>query len=202
MNTANTTATATISTLIPTLTLREAVVESVNEILKTTQSFSFYDITKLVRDKVNSGEIAIPGNEAIQPNPSNIKYWVNHEDVKSVIDTLLNDGTLNNMGLKNVCVNGTFRVFEFDSPVTPQSTDNNIVVITPSSSSDDDATNSPLEVRIKSYLSNVGTATLKQVQSAMKVNGVTCKDFADIVKNLGFTLTPGTPDKFSTYIVS
>lgn len=189
------TATQAVSTT-PQLTLKEAVVEAVTE-LKNKGAFSAYDVTSAVRAGANGGEFALPGLEAKQNN-SNIKYWVNHEDVKQVVDGLLNDGTLATLGLTNVNYNGSFRVFEFASSVAQSSP---ATSSTPASTTAN-PTQSPLAQRIQTYLSNVGSATLKQVQSALKVNGVTCKDLAAIVAGLGYSVNPGTTDCYSTYTVS
>jgi hypothetical protein len=198
------TATAAVSTT-PQLTLKEAVVNAVNE-LKVKGSFSAHDVTKSVRDAANAGEIALPGLEASQPNSSNIKYWVNHADVKTTLDGLLNDGTLANLGLTNVDYSGAFRVFEFTSsapsstaPVPSADDHDGAPVATTPAPNVANPTQSPLAQKIEAYLNKVGSATLKQVQSALKVNGVTCKDLAPIVESLGFTVTAGTPDCFSTY---
>lgn len=189
------TATTAVSTT-PQLTLKEAVVQAATE-LKNKGAFSAYDVTTAVREAANSGEFALPGLEAKQNN-SNIKYWVNHEDVKQVVDGLLNDGTLATLGLTNVNYNGSFRVFEFATSVAPSSP---VTSSTPASTTAN-PTQSPVAQRIQTYLSNAGSATLKQVQSALKVNGVTCKDLAAIVAGLGFSVTPGTTDCYSTYTVS
>ena len=191
----NTNANTAVSTT-PQLTLKEAVVNAVNE-LKVKGSFSAHDVTKTVRDAANAGEIALPGLEASQPNSSNIKYWVNHADVKTTLDGLLNDGTLANLGLTNVDYSGAFRVFEF-AVGAPATTSAAPSATTPAPAAAN-PTQSPLAQKIEAYLNKVGSATLKQVQSALKVNGVTCKDLAPIVESLGFTVTAGTPDCFSTY---
>lgn len=198
MNTA-TTAVATV----PQVTLREAVVSAVNE-FKSKGSFSIHDATLAVRAAANGGEIALPGMEA-QPNQSGIKYWVENDAVKRVIQAIEADGTLANMGLTNVDYSGPYRVYQFSTPVAASAP-----VATATPASPDPATvttaanpsQSPLAARVQAYLTNVGTATLKQVQSALKVNGVTCKDLATIVAGLGYVVTPGTTDCFSTYVVS
>lgn len=190
---------ATAVNTTPNLTLTEAVVNAVNE-LKSKGSFSAYDVTTAVRAAANGGEIALPGMEA-KANQSGIAFWVNHEDVKRVIDTLLNNGELANLGLSNVNYNGSFRVFEFATATAPAATATTAAVTTDTDTDPADA-DSPLATRVEAYLSKVGGATLKQVQSALKVNGVTCKDFADIVKNLGYSLTAGTDGCYSTYTVS
>jgi hypothetical protein len=183
----------------PKLTLSEAVVNAVNE-LKVKGSFSAYDVTTAIRAAANAGEIALPGLEA-RGNQSGISYWVNHEDVKREIDALLNNGELANLGLTNVNYNGSFRVFEFATSATATSAPT-ATSATSTSDTDPADSDSPLATRVEAYLSKVGSATLKQVQSALKVNGVTCKDFADIVKNLGYSLTAGTDGCYSTYTVS
>ncbi len=199
-STAAPTTTPAVSTT-PQLTLKEAVVNAVNE-LKVKGSFSAHDVTETIRKAANAGEIALPGLEATQPNNSGIKYWVNHADVKTTIDGLLNDGTLANLGMTNVDYSGAFRVFEFAASVAaPAITPAPDASAAPAVSTSD-PTQSPMDQRIKAYLTKVGSATLKQVQSALKVNGVTCKDLASIVVGLGFTVTPGTNDCFSTYEVA
>ena len=185
----------------PKLTLTEAVVNAVNE-LKSKGSFSAYDVTTAVRAAANAGEIELPGLEA-NTNQSGIKYWVNHEDVKREIDALLNNGELANLGLTNVNYNGSFRVFEFaNSAATTTVATPAAPVASTTAYTDPADADSPVASRVSAYLSKVGTATLKQVQSALKVNGITCKDFAGIVKGLGYTVTPGTSDCYSTYTVS
>jgi hypothetical protein len=189
--------TSAVSTT-PNLTLREAVVNAVNE-LKTDGNFSAHDITMAIRAAANGGEIALPGLENRNAaSQSGIKYWVNHEDVKRVIDALLNDGTLNNLGLTNVDSSGDFRVFEFGTQVAAPSAP----VLTPSTRNASNPSASPVVQKLKLYLSAVRSATLKQVQSALKINGVTCKDLAGIASQAGFTVRAGTPNCYSTYTVS
>jgi hypothetical protein len=202
-------------TTIPQLSLKDAVVNAVNSLKVNKGNFSAHDVTVAVRESVNAGEIALPGLETAQPNRSSIKYWVNHSDVRAIIDDLLNDGTLATLGLTNVNYDGGFRVFEFSTPVP--SADDHDGAPTPDTTAAAPTVPAPavsvaaapvspivslLSARIDAYMSKVGSATLKQIQSALKVNGVTCKDLADIVTNLGYTLMPGTPDCFSTYVAA
>src|SRR5208283_5166582 len=138
---------------VPQLTLKEAVVNAVNE-LKVRDSFSAHDVTTAIREAANAGEIALPGLEASQPNSSNIKYWVNHADVKTTLDDLLNDGTLANLGLTNVDYSGAFRVFEFAVGSAPAST---TAPAAPSAApapatNSANPTQSPLSQKIEAYL--------------------------------------------------
>ena len=195
MKTANTANTAVSTT--PQLTLTEAVTQAVNELKTSKGAFSAYDVTTAVRAAANGGEYALPGLEA-RGNQSGITYWVDHANVKTIVDTLLNDGTLANLGLTNVNYNGSFRVFEFaTTSATPSSSPS-----VPVSNTITNPTRSPVAQRIDNYLSNVGSATLRQIQSTLKVNGLTCKDLASIVAGLGYAVSPGTTDCYSTYTVN
>lgn len=194
MNSSNT------AVAIPQLTLAEAVLDTVNE-LKGRGSFSAHDVTAAIRADANAGDIALPGHEA-QGNKAGIKYWVEHNDVKDILEGLLNDGTLATLGLTHVGYNGTFRTFEFGpvgvaaAPVAP----NTAAAIVPVNNAT--ATVSPVLQRIQTYLgNNPGVVTLKQIQSAIKVNGLSCKDFFDILTGAGYTVNVGVADKFSTYTV-
>lgn len=186
---------------VPQLTLAEAVLDTINE-LKGRGSFSAHDVTAAIRADANAGDIALPGHEATGNN-AGIKYWVEHEDVKVIIEGLLADGTLKTLGLTNVRFNGTFRVFEFGNVgVIPAGVvpNNAAAVITPTNTAT--AAVSPVLQRIQTYLANVtGLVTLKQIQSAVKVNGLSCKDFNDILTGAGYIVNVGTAGKFSTYTV-
>jgi len=186
---------------VPALTLKEAVIEEVTKLVKTAGSFSAHDVTAAVRTAANDGEVALPGLEA-KPNSSNIKYWVNHDDVKAVVDGLLNDGTLANLGLTNVdYTSNPYRVFQFGSASAPAPSAP-VSANTSDDVDDADAAQSPLAQRMLAYVRKVGVATLKEVQSALKVNGITCKDFAGIAQKLGLKVKIGTLDCYSTYTVS
>ena len=183
------------------LTLREAVVQAVNELKGTvTHGFSAHDVTNTIRESVNAGEYALPGFEAVPPAADGtIKYWVNHEQVKTVIDELLADGELRNLGLTNVAdpTNARpYRLFEFGTatpaPVAPT---------TPTANAN--VTQGALATRVQAYLNRREgvVTTLRQVQSALKTNGVTCEDLYNLITALGINVEPGTADAFSTYTV-
>ncbi len=178
------------------LTLTEAVVQAVNE-LKANGKFSAHDVTNTIRESVNAGEYALPGLEA-RPGTAGgtIKYWVEHEAVKTAIDALITNGEMRNLGMTDVDYSGDYRLFIFgNATATP------VAPVTPAATGNADAdTQGPIAGRIKAYLDKVGTATLKQVQSALKTNGVTCEDFYNLITALGINVEPGTPGKFSTYV--
>jgi hypothetical protein len=197
--------------VVAAYTLKDAVLDAVNS-LKSNGTFSAHDVTTTIRNAVNDGEYILPGLEAA--SGSAFKYNVDHDAVKQVIDSVLNDGTLANLGLVNVNYDGDYRTFEFDN--TPVDEDEDVTTTTtaapvgtaaPANATvDDDAAVSdndgPVAKRITAYLQKVGSATLKQVQSALKVNGLTCKDLATLADELGFTVEVGTEGCYSTYTVS
>lgn len=192
--------TNTTLTTTPALTLNEAVLAQVENLIPDG-SFSAHDVTSAVRAAANAGTITLPGLEA-RPNDEGIKYWVNHEDVKRVIAGLVADGTMANLGMTNVDNSGTYRLYVFGTDATPAAA---TPAATPTvagrwdQTTNANPTRSPVESKIETYLNKVGTATLKQIQSALKINGITCKDLATMVAGLGFTVTPGTDGCFSTY---
>ena len=187
------------------LTLREAVVQAVNE-LKGNGSMSAHDVTNTIRESVNAGEYALPGYEArANTAGGTIKYWVDHEAVKTVIDDLLADGELRNLGLTNVNnTNQPYRVFEFATPTDPvdAATPAPAPTVTNAAAIAAQDTQGVLAQRVKAYLDKQdGAVTLKQVQGALKTTGVTCEDFYNLITALGYDVEPGTEDKYSTYTV-
>lgn len=197
--------------------LEEAVLVAVKE-LKGRGKFSAYDVTTFIRKEANDGKFELPGLEA-KSNGQGIKYWVNHNDVRSLVDELLNRGELKNLGLINVDFNGTFRVFEFDNSIQAQAQSlfspgtanppaltfapNSLAasMASPSVKAPPAVSPSTLVGRVDNYLKRhlFENPTLKQVQSAVKVNGITCEQFKDIVKNLGYRLTADGTHKSDCY---
>ena len=171
--------------------LEEAVATAVNE-LKSKGMFSAYDITTFIRNKSNAGEIDLPGLEA-RPNNQNIKFWINHEDVKSLLNELFASGELENLGLTDRTFNGTYLEYRFDNnTVTVSVTPPTVASVTNANNVGNNwGAPSPvkpisIEARIYDYLSNnlrPSLTTLKDIQSALKTNGVTCADIYNYLTN-------------------
>jgi len=185
--------TNTSPTAAAAYTLKEAVLDAVGT-LKSTGSFSAHDVTNTIRTSVNDGEYILPGLEAAAG--SAFKYNVNHDSVKQVVDSLLNDGTLANLGLTNVNYSGAYRVFEF-----AQTTPTADVASGDSSQPDADVNDSPVAKRIATYLAKRDDATVRQVHSALKIAGLTSEALVSLLKELGYTVTVTTEGAFSTYTV-
>ena len=203
--------TATAVETVPQFSLKDAVIRGVNE-LKSKGNLSIHDVTLAVRAAANGGEIALPGLEA-QPNNSGIKYWIDHNDVKQVVEGLEADGTLSSLGLKEVDYTGPYRVYKFDYFTDDAASTDPVTPVAPTIPPDPDPatatvtsnpTDGPVKARIRSYVNNaMGTVTVKQIQSALKIRGYLCEDLVDTLREMGYIVRPGTKeDYFSTYTVS
>ena len=188
---------ATASSPLAQYTLKDAVLDAVNTLKTTVGSFSIHDVTNTIRAAVNDGEYILPGLET--SSPSGFKFNVNHDAVKEIVEFLLNDGTLANLGLTSVSYGSSHRTFNFGAP-----TSNPTTTSTTTEDADEDVSDSdsPVAQHIKSYLANRGeSATIRQIHSALKINGLTSEALVELVTNLGYQVTTGTTGKFSTYIV-
>lgn len=189
------------TTTPPVSTLKEAVLAQIENLIPDG-SFTVRDVINAVRAAANAGTIKLPGLEA-RPNDNGITYWVDHKDVARVVETLKNEGTLKNLGMTDTNFDGDGWVFHFDIPdwLSDETTPDEAIpapaaIVTPNA----DPTQSPVEAKIVAYLNKVGSATLRQIQSALKINGITCKNLATMVADLGFTVYPGANvGCFSTY---
>lgn len=200
-----------------TLTLQEAVIDAVND-LKSNGSFSAHDVTTAVRESVNAGDYALPGYESTNPA---FKYDVQHDAVKDVIQQLVTNGTMATLGMTSINYGGRFRTFVFDATVTAAAPAPSAVSVAPApaaptpapvlvvatttadDNSDVSESDSPVAQHIAAYLKQRGaSATLKQIQSALKKNGLTCKDLDALCRGLGYTVTVVTPGSYSSYTVS
>ncbi len=173
-------------------TLKEAVLDAINT-LKSKGTFSAHDVTAQVRKSANDNEYTLPGLEA--PAGSAFKYNVAHDSVKEVIDSVLNDGTLANLGLTNVNYDGAYRTFEFAK------TDAVVADVADVADADAVDTDSPVAKRIAAYLANRGETTVRDLHRALHINGLTSKALVELLETLGYTVNEGNSGFFSTYTV-
>jgi hypothetical protein len=208
---------STVTTTATPYTLREAVIEAVTSI-KSNGSFTVHQVTVAVRDAVNNGDYSLPGLENPDTSAA-FKYAVDNNDVRDVLNVLNSDGTLASLGVTDVDYSGKFRIYKVGTAVastnsTPASPAPVVAVAAPSNppttnrtdaedDSDVSETDSPVAQHLAAYLTNRNApATLKQIQSALKKNGLSCQDLAALCKGLGYTVNVGTEGKYSTYTVS
>lgn len=187
--------TNTVLSQVAQYTLKDAVLDAVNT-LKSSGGFSAHDVTKAVREAANEGEYVLPGLEAAAG--SSFKYNVKHESVKEVLDTLQTDGTLVNMGLTGVTYAADgYRVFEFADEAEVDVADADVA----DTSEDVVDSDGPVARRIKAYVDKNSPVTIRQIQSTLKVAGLTSDELVTMAEDLGYEVVPGTVGCFSTYLV-
>ena len=180
-------------------TFKEAVLDAINT-LNSPGTFSAHDVTEQVRQSVNDGEYTLPGLEA--PAGSAFAYNVSHESIKEVIDSVLNDGTLANLGLTNVNYDGAYRTFEFSATTAAADTTTADTDADADADADADENDSPVAKRIAAYIDNQGgETTVRNLQRALHVNGLTSKDLVELLEKLNYTVTVGNEGFYSTYTV-
>ena len=189
-------------------TLKEAVLAAITE-LRNTGSLSAYQVTQFIREQTNNDKWEVTSCIA-RPNGQNIKFWINHDDVRREINELYANHELDSLGFVNRNYNGTYLVYEFDTTNLPvvangatpipnaPSTPNTVISSTAPTTDVNDA----VAQYLKNHIDYVEAPTLKKIQSAVKVNGVTCEQFAKIVENLGYNVVSGTVGFYSTYYVT
>ncbi len=171
-------------------TLKEAVLDAITT-LKAKGTFSAHDVTAQVRQSVNDGEYTLPGLEAAAG--SAFAYNVNHDSVKDVIDSVLNDGTLANLGLTNVNYDDAYRTFEFSTTTT---------ATVDTADTDADENDGPVAKRIAAYIDKQGgETTVRNLQRALHVNGLTSKELVELLEKLDYVVTVGNEGFYSTYTV-
>lgn len=193
----------TVKTTFNTLT--EAVVAAINE-LKAAGKLSAYQVTQLIRQKTNQDEWEVADCVA-RPNNANIKFWINHDDVRRIINEMYANNELDILGFTGRQYNGQFLEYSFDVNAPVAAVVSVSSTTPPAPTVPVPTTNATLSgqrvLNCIDALKNLGgTITLKRVQSALKVKGVTCKDLSQIVANLGYTVQSGsTSDFYSEYTV-
>lgn len=197
--------------------LQTAVIKAINEFAFAKKSFSAYNVTKLIREKVNAGEWEIWDDAA-----QDYTKFIGHDAVRSFVHDLYNEGTLKNFGITHREDNGTFKTYIFgadgdayvddaDEIVSDEVVDSAPVVAPVELDPVDAPTavcsnlDSTTKSKIEKYLDNASNlgliVSMKQIQSAIKVNGVTCQDIYDYIDELGYAID-GESDPVSTRTVA
>lgn len=168
--------------------LQTAVLVVVNEFSKSNTNFSAWEVTREIRECVNRGDYYIDKEDGCSGS------YVPHNPVRDFIHELYDAGILSLFGVIDREDNGTYKTYIFekdsqsepvedndlvDAPVNPGlHTDHvdNVVVPTVVNSVLDPSVGD----KVRNYVNNVVfPPTMKEIQSAVKVNGVTCQDIYD-----------------------
>jgi hypothetical protein len=177
-------------------TIKDAVIAAI-ETLRSSGSFSAHQVSQLIRTQCNTDQWEVLDCVA-RPNNQNIKFWINHDDVRRTINEMYANCELDNLGFIDRNFNGQFNEYRFDtsSVVTTTGTTTpaptaTAIVGTPIST----LTNSTVNQRVDNYIKNQksmgNVPTMKEIQSAVKTNGITCQDFYNIVVALGYNVKCG-----------
>jgi len=155
-----------------TLTLKQAVEDTINFYSKHEGEFSIWTLTNDIKNDFKNGKYKVEGR---------LQVWeIYHDTVKSIfleVQDRLNVGMVRTqkspsgelfriygaLGAVDTMVNIRNRVNPVPNDPTP------FVAPAPIDTVGEDRVS-----RIISYLSNKGRATLKQIQSALKEKGITC----------------------------
>jgi hypothetical protein len=152
-----------------TITLQTAVMLTINELLKLG-SFSAFEVTSIIRLRVDNeyGLFTDIDGVYIDFNDDDITdphTAIEHKAVKQIVAELYENGLFQATKSYGKHDGKSFIIY---TPVdTVQTT---TTTYTPPTN--------PYIDRIDNYLRNHGTATIKQIQSALKINGLTCEEIA------------------------
>lgn len=167
-------------------TLAEAVKGIVEAFASEEEEFSIYNITISLRDLINQGWITVEGLadtrkplDLEDPTSREVDTQeVRHNEVRDAFLKLLFDGELD----CNLIRGGKFSVYGVTTSTVQQPAP---VQPTPRVNTQQAPAQPKVQVsvdvedyvgKIVSYLDNKGAATLKQIQSRLKTNGITCAD--------------------------
>lgn len=206
-----------MSNSLQSVTLQTAVLLQVKEFAAATRQFSVHDITREIRNKVNSGSLEIP---EVEVAGGTIRFDIPHVKVKALFDELWQSGVFSPEFSLNRHFNGVYYEYTPNptsatvtspAPATSFSVAQTPIVAAPTIPAPTAVANGQsvskavVVERIKQYLTNCAgrsfRPSLKQVQSAIKrgdaSTGWSCDDLSNIIENdLGFNVV-ADPDTVS-----
>jgi hypothetical protein len=163
-----------------------AVLLAVGE-LRQSGSFSYFDVTKKLRDQVNQGQVAFSDRD-LEDVDGVSTYRVDHNEVKTIFNDLWENDVIVNLDKSY-----TGRYWQFSNTTTSVASAPNNAVATSTSvtAAVRNPTQDPLSQQIVNYLrSRVGQpTTMKQIQSRCKGVNKTCGDYANLVIKLGYIVS-------------
>lgn len=162
-----------------TITLQTAVALAVKDLL-ALGPFSAYDVTQLIRVQVDKDYI-LSDVEDIDWDDDDEEFTpVSHDDVKVIVVELFDNGLIDATRGYGSKAGNSF--VEYTPNVAPVVTSLQTPNVAQTSTIVD-----PLLLKIQSYLGNKGSATIKQIQSALKIKGVTCEQIAKLLQMSSYT---------------
>jgi hypothetical protein len=153
--------------------------------------FSIHDVTKRLRELVNSKQWAIKDfpMEVINGEET---YNIDHQDVRDAFDELIDNGIITGLTMH---FNGTFREFSNQKkPCTFMGQPIDTFAPSAATASRPQAvpSDSALLQKLQEYIKRKGAlgyaVTMKNIQSRFKNNPKTCREWANMVCRLGFVI--------------
>jgi hypothetical protein len=198
------------------ITLANAVEDTVNFFTKYNTNFSIYEITQLIRCEVNYKKYQLDGVDVT--DDENMIQFVSHGDVKDIFLDMFSDGTFEDLKMVQ---RGDYNVYGLDiinddvnnildeDDEDDEDWEDALNISTPTTSVNTtvaaSTTSTTLDEQLVAYISKKGQATLKQIQSRLKIKGMTCADLLQIIsknRKLDIDTTSDYTDVVSRFVVT
>lgn len=169
-----------------TITLQTAIQLTIEALLTMGGSFSAYQVTQGIRASVDKdyliSDVETTARYDDDLDEENEYSEIPHTRVKELVQELFDNGLFKaDVGYADDGKN-TYKVY---SPVNSPVASNTAPVSTPSTSNTPDWYD-----KVLPYLERKGGATAKEIQSALKIKGVTCEDILDALGIVPNALAP------------
>ena len=188
--------------------IEEAVEGVVEAYVDEQETFSIYNITLGLRDLINSGCVRVdnllPTQHPVDPEDDTSDVvptqHLPHGLVRSTFLHLFDSGKLkcDEVSRGKFTTYGPKGVSNSQPNVAADRTKVAVDSVTQATTSAKDFLDKSFD-KIKSYLENRDEATLKQIQSRLKTNGITCKDIKEVLDEVDEVIIKAA-DSVSKYI--
>jgi hypothetical protein len=155
------------------ITLQTAVILAVNELL-ACGSFSAYEVTVVIRNRVDNDYTI---SDITEKSDSFVAYTiVPHGRVRDIVVELFDNDLFQATKSYGNIGGVSYTIYNAVDSATPvaQPTTQVAPQVTPVSVD-------PIFAKIEAYLAANGAATIKKIQSALKINGLLCEDIAKLI---------------------
>lgn len=146
------------------------IIEAVKELSNTQGAFSIWEVTNWLRQRYEWGDLEYTD---LNGNLQDIPALIVHKTVRSLFERM-------DWGEYDIVQTAPYRIFQKKQGVVTQqptvAVSNQTGMVRPSWTGWQD---------IAKYLDAHGDKTTKQIQSAMRVNGVTCNDIQQLAQQNG-----------------
>lgn len=156
------------------IALQTATMLEISNLLFAGAPFSAYDVTQNIRVKVDDEYdlFDVEKDGDLDDDGEWVEFTViEHNKVKAIVHELHENGFID--ATKKYNPKGYIEYIPTAIPVSSNAASNTVPI----------ANVSPYYDKINQYLVNNGPATIKQIQSALKIKGLLCEDIAKTLPN-------------------